>query len=1152
MTTASTTPRLALVGDGSSTQFTFNFEIADLNSIAVYVGTSLKTLTSEYTVTFNSGTSGTGTITFISAPADAAVVYLIRDTDNIRAVDFAEGGAFFAATVNAELDRLTQGLQDLENIQKNSTLRVVEPHTETATLTLPSVAGRASKQLSFDALGNLTATTVGVGTITSITAGTGLSGGTITASGTVAIDDTVATLTGSQTLTNKIINADNNTVSNLEVDNLKTGVLDTDLTAVSASDDTLASAKAIKTYVDAQNTAQAITFVGDDSTGTAVNSGETVKVAGTQNVTTAMSGDTLTITGPDLSTYLTNSTITVVGDDSTGTTLNSNETIKIAGAQNITTAVSGDTLTITGPDLSSYATQTYVGTQITNLIDSAPGALDTLNELAAALGDDADFATTVTNSLATKVANTDTGLIVVGDDSTGTALTVGETIKIAGAGGITTAVLGDTLTITGPSGTLSNIVEDVTPELGGNLNVNGKTITNTGTNGVVRLETNGSGPITLAPGSSGIVQVTIGNFIVTQGTIENNAVSIDDNKIATYRSNDNLILDAAGTGKIQLNANITGSAGTVTVDSIVNAGSNAVKSTHTPAAGSDLTNKDYIDGQGFLTGVELSTDLSPQLGGNLDLNSRNITGTGNISITGNITATNGFITMVGDDSTGVNVTLGETFKIAGTQNITTAVSGDTLTITGPNLSTYLENIVSDTTPQLGGNLDLNSQDITGTGNISITGNIANDAVTISDNTISTTRSNDNLVLSTSGTGQISVSSKKIINVADPAADQDAATKAYVDSATAAIGGLSNIVEDTTPQLGGNLDVNSNSIVSVSNGNIIVQPNGTGFIQLGTDSIDNIKLANWVMATGAMDHGVVRTYERSIDFSTMNASSDRIYANHDLVAVTLTGSGDGTSGERIRQQRIIQLDTAGFNTPYNHPLFTSIANTDVVEITNSAVGASTLSQAMGISGGVAIGAGHSNAGDITITNAVAMSAYVSVGANDGTTVTITNAYGQMAGNVDTGGSGTSSIGTYYGLYVNDQGKALMGKAYGLYIKDDDYLSKIGKIEAYKESINALTSSSTITTNCALAPVHTVTLAINTQFNIANLGTGQTVTLIITQDGTGSRTASFGTDTSTAVKFPGGVPSLSTGAGDIDIVSVFNDGTNYLGNIAKDYS
>ena len=50
-----------------------------------------------------------------------------------------------------------------------------------------------------------------------------------------------------------------------------------------------------------------------------------------------------------------------------------------------------------------YATETYVGTAISNLVDSSPAALDTLNELAAALGDDPNFATTVTNSIATKL-----------------------------------------------------------------------------------------------------------------------------------------------------------------------------------------------------------------------------------------------------------------------------------------------------------------------------------------------------------------------------------------------------------------------------------------------------------------------------------------------------------------------------------------------------------------------------------------------------------------------------------------------------------------------------------------------------------------------------------------------------------------------------
>ena len=50
----------------------------------------------------------------------------------------------------------------------------------------------------------------------------------------------------------------------------------------------------------------------------------------------------------------------------------------------------------------NYATTSDVSTAISNLVDSAPATLDTLNELAAALGDDANFSTTITNSIGTK------------------------------------------------------------------------------------------------------------------------------------------------------------------------------------------------------------------------------------------------------------------------------------------------------------------------------------------------------------------------------------------------------------------------------------------------------------------------------------------------------------------------------------------------------------------------------------------------------------------------------------------------------------------------------------------------------------------------------------------------------------------------------
>jgi hypothetical protein len=68
----------------------------------------------------------------------------------------------------------------------------------------------------------------------------------------------------------------------------------------------------------------------------------------------------------------------------------------------------------------TIATQSYVNTQISNLVNGAPGALDTLNELATALGNDASFATTVTNSIAGKVSK-------AGDTMTGNLTLAGGT-----------------------------------------------------------------------------------------------------------------------------------------------------------------------------------------------------------------------------------------------------------------------------------------------------------------------------------------------------------------------------------------------------------------------------------------------------------------------------------------------------------------------------------------------------------------------------------------------------------------------------------------------------------------------------------------------------------------------------------------------------
>ncbi len=70
------------------------------------------------------------------------------------------------------------------------------------------------------------------------------------------------------------------------------------------------------------------------------------------------------------------------------------------------------------------ATQNYVSTAVANLVDAAPTTLDTLNELAAALGDDPNFATTLTTSIGGKLSLTGgtlTGTLSVIYDNAGGA-----------------------------------------------------------------------------------------------------------------------------------------------------------------------------------------------------------------------------------------------------------------------------------------------------------------------------------------------------------------------------------------------------------------------------------------------------------------------------------------------------------------------------------------------------------------------------------------------------------------------------------------------------------------------------------------------------------------------------------------------------------
>ena len=143
-------------------------------------------------------------------------------------------------------------------------------------------------------------------------------------------------------------------------------------------------------------------------------------------------------------------------DDSTMRTINAGEDVKIIGGTAITTAsdaegnitingvaqdfawgsITGTPTTLSGYGITDAYTQAQVDAKVAAVLDSAPEQLDTLNELAAALNDDANFGTTVTNRF-TSIEN---NLFSIGaDDSTMRVVKQSENIKILGGTNLTTS-----------------------------------------------------------------------------------------------------------------------------------------------------------------------------------------------------------------------------------------------------------------------------------------------------------------------------------------------------------------------------------------------------------------------------------------------------------------------------------------------------------------------------------------------------------------------------------------------------------------------------------------------------------------------------------------------------------------------------------------
>jgi hypothetical protein len=104
--------------------------------------------------------------------------------------------------------------------------------------------------------------------------------------------------------------------------------------------------------------------------------------------------------------------------------------------------------------------------------------------------------------------------------------------------------------------------------------------------------------------------------------------------------------------------------------------------------------------------------------------------------------------------------------------------------------------------------------------------------------------------------------------------------------------FTSLVQDTTPQLGGDLDVNGNIIVSTSNGNIDIEPNGNGNVRITTD-------------TGGITLSSLKAYDELL--KTDNSTSGTIALDHEAAplhyivqtgAITISGLATPTSGANV--------------------------------------------------------------------------------------------------------------------------------------------------------------------------------------------------------------------------------------------------------------
>jgi hypothetical protein len=315
-----------------------------------------------------------------------------------------------------------------------------------------------------------------------------------------------------------------------------TGIADEDdMTSNSAT--LLATQQSIKAYVDAQNTAQAITFVGDDSTGTAVNSGETFQVAGGTGLTSVVSGDTMTLAIDSTVTTLTGSQ-TLTNKVLTSPTISSPTITGVTTTTSLTTndiTTNGSNANLTLDPQGTGTIELAANTNITGTA-SVSSTLTT-----------ADITTTGNHTL-TGNSTVDGTLTVKGTVNADTFISNSNgdiTIDPAGTGAI---VLTGPITATGTQTTTGQLNVD-------NLRLDGNTLSST------------SGGITLSPAAG--QNVAVGGTNVKLTATEANftlmeATTVRADALQNDTSDGDISVSTQGTGVVDLNTatqSTVGSAG---------------------------------------------------------------------------------------------------------------------------------------------------------------------------------------------------------------------------------------------------------------------------------------------------------------------------------------------------------------------------------------------------------------------------------------------------------------------------------------------------------------------------------------------------------------------------------------------------------------